>query len=286
MKTEKFGSGRLGEGGSCHLHGFCLQSHRRARPAGIGVDFTNERGGHRRSQRVFGMGMKNQMRFITKQLAGVLAVGAFLAAGIASHGQGLTLDFSANSDASIEFQGTNNAFNFNAGANGYQWVVTGEDGGSSAIGLNSSVTNGPFFYGPVTTASSGGFLIEYATVLGPLGTLVVNDGTQNLTGTVNWIDVATYGMAGGALNAAVDVNVSDIQYAGTNPDLATLVADQPGSMDVSFQFAVNESLSQLSTGAGPYDTSFSGSISVTPEPSILALAGLGGLALFYLRRRK
>ena len=202
-----------------------------------------------------------------------------------SHGQ-LTLDFAANTGANVEFFGSSSEFNFVSGNNGYQWNVTDEVGGSSAVGLDASVLGGPFSYGPITFAGSGAFQVQYATVLGPLGTLVMNDGSADLTGTVNWIDVATYGSGAGALNASLDVNVSNIQYSGSNPDLQTLVADQPGSMDVSFQFPTSMTLAQLSSGTGPYSTSFSGSISVVPEPSMLALAGLGGLVLLHLRRRK
>jgi hypothetical protein len=193
----------------------------------------------------------------------------------------LTLNFAANTGASVQFNGAASSFNFNNGNNGYQWTITDEVGGFSAIGLNASVNNGPFLYGPITTAG----LVQYATVLGPLGNLVMHSASGDLTGTVNWIDVATFGLGGGTINASLDVNVSNIQYSGTNPDLLYLVANQPGSMDVSFQFASSRTLTQLSEGTGPYLTSYSGSLSVVPEPSTLALAGLGGLALL-LRRRK
>jgi hypothetical protein len=198
----------------------------------------------------------------------------------------LTLNFASNIGASVQFNGAASSFNFNSGNNGFQWNVTDEVGGSSAVGLNASVNNGPFLYGPITIANSGGFQVQYATVLGPLGNLVMSDGVGNLTGTVNWIDVATYGLGSGILNAALNVNVSNIQYSGSNPDLLYLVAHQPGSMDVSFQFPTSRTLTELSTGTGPYLTSYSGSLSVVPEPSTLALAGLGGLVLLHLRRRK
>jgi len=113
----------------------------------------------------------------------------------------------------------------------------------------------------------------------------MSDGLSDLTGTVNWIDVATYGPGSGLFNGAVDINVSNIQYSGNNPDLQYLVANVPGSMDLSFQFSTSETLTQLSTGSEPYVTAYSGSIWVEPapppfpEPSTLALAGLGGLLL-------
>src|SRR5690242_10576904 len=76
----------------------------------------------------------------------------------------LTLNFAANTGSSVQFNGAASSFNFNNGNNGYQWTITDEVGGSSAVGLNASVNNGPFIYGPITTAGS----VEYATVLGPL----------------------------------------------------------------------------------------------------------------------
>jgi hypothetical protein len=205
---------------------------------------------------------------------------------VASSQAQLTLNFAANAGSSVQFNGSASSFNFNNGNNGYQWNVTDEVGGSSAIGLNASVLNGPFFYGPITIANSGGYQVQYATVLGPLGSLIMHSADGDLTGTVNWIDVSTYGVGAGLLNAALDVNVSNIHYLGSNPDLQYLVANQPGSMDVSFQFPTTMTLTQLSSGTGPYLTSYSGSISVVPEPSMLALWGLSGLALLGLRRRK
>jgi hypothetical protein len=216
----------------------------------------------------------------------IIATVAGLALMAASSEAQLTLDFASNPGASIQFNGAADSFSFNNGNNGWQWNVTSEVGGLSAVGLNASVNNGPFSYGPITTSGSGGFQVQYATVLGPLGNLVMSDGSVNLTGTVNWIDVATYGTGVGLLNAALDINVSNIHYSGSNPDFQYLVANQPGSMDVSFQFSTSETLTQLSTGTGPYLTSYSGSISVVPEPSTLALTGLGGLFLLRLRRQK
>lgn len=119
----------------------------------------------------------------------VLALGGLLAATLHSHGQILTLNFGPNDGGNLQFNGSQNSFNFNAGNNGYQWNITSETGGagagSDAVGLNGSVLNGPFLYGPITTTGSGFSQVQSATVLGPLGNLVINDGSGNLTGTVN-----------------------------------------------------------------------------------------------------
>ncbi len=199
----------------------------------------------------------------------------------------LILNFGPTDGSSIQFNGTQNTFQFNNGYNGYQWDITSETGGSSAVGLNGSVLNGPFHYGPITISGSGITQIQSATVLGPLGTLDINSGPLvDLTGTVNWINIATYFGVGG-LNAYVNVNLSNVSYSGSNADLQTLQANQPGILDVSFQFAPGETLTQLSTGTGPYSTSFSGSVTTAvPEPTTLAMAGLGGLTLLLFRRQR
>jgi len=220
-----------------------------------------------------------KIRLFVVALAGVSLVTA------SSHGQGLSMNFAANNGATVQFNGSSDSFNFNNGFDGYQWNVINETGGSSAVGLNASVSGGPFNYGPISISGVGMYQIQYATVLGPLGNLAMFDGSQNLTAQVNWIDLATYGAAFGDLNASLEVNVSDIVYTGSNPDLQYLAANQPGSLDVSFQFSTPETLTQLSEGTGPYTTSFSGSISVVPEPSTLALVGLG-TGMLLLRRRK
>jgi len=200
----------------------------------------------------------------------------------------LILNFGPTDGSSIQFNGSQNTFQFNPGDNGYQWYITSETGGSSAVDLNGSVLGGPFLYGPITVSGSGFSESESATVLGPLGNLVINNGPgDDLTGEVNWITIATFYTVGGFLNAAVNVNLSDVSYSGPNPDLQTLKANQPGILDVSFQFVPGDTLTQLSTGTGPYSTSFSGSITTAvPEPASIALAGLGGLTLLLFRRQR
>lgn len=217
----------------------------------------------------------------------VLAV-VLLMTSLNANALNLILNFGPTDGSSIQFNGSQNSFQFNNGFNGYQWTITTETGGSSAVGLNGSVLNGPFNYGPITISGSGFTESESATVLGPLGTLDINAGPLNdLTGTVNWINIATFYTVGGFLNAAVNVNLSNISYSGSNPDLQTLKANQPGILDVSFQFLPGETLTQLSTGTGPYTTSFSGSIiTAVPEPTSIALAGLGGLTLLLFRRQR
>ena len=221
-----------------------------------------------------------------------VALAALALSAVVSHAQ-LSLNFSSTPGATIQFNGTASSFQFNSstlvlpppiGAYyvGSQWSIGSETGGTgSALGQVGVFTNSPFGYGPITTPSTG---VEIATVTGPLGGLNINDGLGNLlTGNVNWIQVETDNSAG-SINAALVVNVTGLAYAGTNPDLLTLVADGPGSMNVSFQFSPSKMLSQLTSGSGPYTTSFSGSISV-PEPGAFALMVCGLTGLLVMRRR-
>jgi hypothetical protein len=148
------------------------------------------------------------------------------------------------------------------------------------------VNNSPFHYGPITTVIAGSSTDESASVTGPIGGLVITDSVgSNLTGNVNWVQISTHDY-GGAINAALTVNVSGLTYGGANPDLKDLVLGSPASMDLTFQFSPGETLVDLTSGSGPYQTSYSGSISVIPEPSTLGLLALGFGALTLLRRKR
>jgi hypothetical protein len=205
----------------------------------------------------------------------------------------LTLNFSSTVSSTIQFNGAASTFQFNnspGSFGGNQWWITSEVGGTgSGLGLLGEVLNGPFSYGAITTSGNE----QTASVIGPLGGLVIHDGSGNdLTGTVDWMNVETFNSIGG-LNSLLNVNVTDLAYAGLNQDLLSLVAlgGGTGSMNVSFQFNPGQTLTQLSTGAGPYETSYSGSLSAVPEPTTIIAGALlllpfGASTLRILRRNR
>jgi len=215
----------------------------------------------------------------------ILVTAAVVVSAVSSNAQ-LTLNFSSSPGSTIQFNGTQNSLQLNSSTFGgfggiylgTQWFVGSENGGTgSAVGLFGDVANGPFSYGAITVNGTE----QSAAITGPLGGLSINDGVGNsLTGIVDWAKIQTFEYSG-ALNASLVVNVSSLNYNGSNPDLQALVATGLGAMNLSFQFAPGETLTQLSSGSTPFKTSYSGSIAAVPEPASMGLLFLGLGALFF-----
>jgi hypothetical protein len=125
--------------------------------------------------------------------------------------------------------------------------------------------------------------LESAPVTGT-GTLHITDNaTIDLTGSIQWVSIATISVAG-VLNLSGQVNLTGITYAGANSDLSALAAAASGSDVVTFQFVPAKTLTQLTTTGG--QTSYSGGITSVPEPGTWVLVAIGtGLGVF-LRGRK
>jgi hypothetical protein len=213
--------------------------------------------------------MNNKITFLS-------AVAAF--AFSAAMTQGLEVfNFGTMPGASIQFNGSASSFQFDDNpSNGNQWWITSESGGTgTALALHGWFTGGPWSYGGITVNG----LDQSATVNPPSATLTINDGAGHLaTASVAWVDVSTYQGIGG-LNANLTVDLSGLSYSGANADLLNLFSAPAGELNLSFQFNPVETLSQLSAGTGPYNTSFNGSLTPVPEPTSLLIFGMGFMLL-------
>ena len=192
----------------------------------------------------------------------------------------ITLNFQGLDGTVINFS-TNSTFNFTS-TNGYQFSISSVLGGvGDSVGLNGFVSpGGPFIIGPITIA--GG--LQSASVTGA-GTLHITDAqATDLTGTVNWISIATISVAG-VLDLSGQVNLTGITYGGTNSDLRALANAGSGSDVVTFQFVPPQTLTQLTTTGA--QTSYSGSINAVPEPGTWILVAMGtGVGVFLRGRRQ
>jgi len=226
-------------------------------------------------------------------LLATASIGLVTAVNLGAQG----LNFASTPGSTIQFNGNQSTFGYSPSASsifggiflGSNWEVGSENGsGTAAIGLLGTFNSGPFTIGAISETSNGTDVDESAPVTGPGGVLSINDGSGfNLTGNVNWFDIATHNYAGG-INSKLVVNVTGLSYGGSNPDLLALGQAGTGQLDLTFQFAPGRSLADLTEGSGPYNTSFSGSLTVVPEPTSTAciLLGLGALTVARIVRQK
>jgi hypothetical protein len=200
------------------------------------------------------------------------------------------LDFSSLPTSQIQF-GPGSEFSITGGVSDSallpvnslaQFQITSS---GAAMGLEGAFGGGPWAFGPITVNG----IVQTANVTTTTGKFAIDDGTGTLlTGNVDWVQVFTIGATGG-LNAGATVNITGMSYAGSNAALLALLQNAgTGTMDLSFQFASSESLTQLADGA-TIGTSYSGSLTAVPEPAtiiagVLLLLPLGMSTLRILRR--
>ncbi len=235
-------------------------------------------------------------RFATLALAGML--GLFLApAGRAD----ITLNFSSVPHATINVAGSGSGASItftNASSGPYSGYGFAVGSGSGSNYTGSSVGDAGTMGGTYSYSASGITIVssteQTAVLTTSGGTFSISDGTTSLTGAVQGVNIETNSSIAG-INLSASINLTGVSYSGSDPDLtalATLAAASGGSLVISFQDTTNENLTQMAASGALLNTSYSGSVSATavavPEPSTMAIAGLGALGMigYGLRRRK
>jgi PEP-CTERM motif len=216
----------------------------------------------------------------------LFVVGCLFALCAVRSAQAITLNFSNLDETDVAFSG--GAFSFSSVSNSdpYQFDITSVSGGGDgdSVGDDGYVTpGGPFTIGAITISGPE----QTAPVTGT-GVLHITDANNvDLTGSLMWDNITTYGV-GGILNLTGVVNLTSITYGGTGVDLGTLANGGSASDVVTFQFVPAMTLTQLvaSSASTSYSGSISNSSTSVPEPASVSLLGLGALSLLSRRRRE
>jgi len=220
-----------------------------------------------------------------------MAVAAALAVSASPSQAALSLSFSNQGlNTGIQFNGASSSFQLNPAPGSLaspQFKITSETGGISSVGLLGWINGSPWSIGAITTSGN----TQTAPVTG-LGLLFINDGLgNNLTGNLSWLNIQTVQSVGG-INAALNVNITGLAYSGLNADLLAMANGGNGSLNLTFQFSPEQSLTQLITGStqiGSYSGALAGG--VVPEPATvlagaLLLLPFGATTVSILRKRR
>jgi hypothetical protein len=201
---------------------------------------------------------------------------AVIALASTAHATSISFNYASVVGADISFAG-DSTFTFAPALNNFQiGLTTGSAGTGSANGLFGEIT-GHYTIGAVSgnTASVSG-----------TGTFVIHDGLgNNLTATLTWLDITQEGI-GDVVNVSGDLNMSNVQYLGSNVDLKKFVTLGQGNgyNGLTAQFVPGQSINTLKTTAET--TSFSGTATAVPDGgTTIALLGLGLLGVEALRRK-
>jgi hypothetical protein len=201
---------------------------------------------------------------------------AVIALASTAHATSISFNYASVVGADISFAG-NSTFTFAPAVNNFQiGLTTGSAGTGSANALFGEIT-GTYTIGAVSGNT--------ASVTGT-GTFVIHDGLgNNLTATLTWLDITQEGI-GDVVNVSGDLNMSNVQYLGSNVDLKKFVTLGQGNgyNGLTAQFVPGQSINTLKTTAET--TSFSGTATAVPDGgTTIALLGLGLLGVEALRRK-
>jgi len=210
--------------------------------------------------------------------------------GCARNAWAITLNFSGLDGSDLNFWGSQFTFSSVSANDPDQFYVASVDGPGSgdSLGLDGYIApGGPFTIGTITIQGIHG-VDQSAPVTGTgIVHITDNDGVD-LTGSMQWENIENLGI-GGILNLTGLVNVTSITYPSnfsSDPsiDLETLAAGGDASDVVTFQFSPGMDLQELVQFGD--STSYGGSITnnTLPEPTPIALAGLGAAGLMARRR--
>jgi hypothetical protein len=209
-----------------------------------------------------------------------------------AHATYINLGFAASPGANLQFNGNDpgagqtGSFSFLNNGSGNAIMIVGSDGTGDSTGTMGTIS-GSFNIGAITTSGS----TQSAPVTGT-GTISIADGSGGfLTGTIDWLNISTFGGSIGGLNTAALVNLSNISYSGSSlQDFLDFGSNSGGEATLQFVFSTPRSLTQLTqNGTTTNALAFSGSLSNAPVPSsaimILSLCPLGLAGMFLHRRR-
>jgi hypothetical protein len=170
---------------------------------------------------------------------------------------------------SDEVPGSNNDFH-----------ITLQDGGTGLLGLRGDI-EGTFTYADPHGASS-------VAVTSPLGAVfTIGDGAgKTFAAPIDFVQLTEFNLGPVHLGGiAGSVVLGAATYTGVNTDLLSLANQPAGGIVISFQKVQgNVDLDQLF--ARGFTTSWSGSVSPTPEPGSLLLLGSGLVGVVAAARRR
>lgn len=163
---------------------------------------------------------------------------------------------------------------------GPNFEIDNSTGVGSSIGFQGLIT-GTFGIGPIDTSGP----IQSALVFGG-GQLEITDAAANaFTADLSFQDIFTFGQLGG-IQTEQQGNLTNLSYAGSDPDLLALASAPAGTQSFTFQFARPISLTDLTSGSSPTATNFSSSVSAVPIPAAVWLFGSALFGVTLLGRRK